>query len=366
MTQKYKLMVPGPTSLPQQVMNELAEPMLYHRDEEFCNIFLSTLDMLRELLGNENGDVLIIPSSGRGGMEASLVNLFSRGDKILAVTNGYFGEMFADVARRFDLNVEQLRADWDDGLDCSAIERAIKKDTEIKGVLVTHCETSNAVMNDIKAISKVTSKYDKLLIVDAVSSLGCMPIDMDAWGVDVVISASQKGLMCPAGLSIVGISQRAWKAVESSNSSRFYFDFCAMRKYMEKGQTPVSTPVSLVRALKVALGLMKSETYSKVYKRHDILSEHIKKEAVNLGYNLYPNSNSVIRANNLSAFSLPSNIDAADIIEYAREKHHTIFAKGLGKKASSIMRVGHMGWFHEEDAMHMLHVLKDLSEQFKF
>lgn len=364
MTQTFRLMVPGPTPMPQQVMNEMAQPMLYHRDEDFSKIFFSAIEMLKELLNTEKGDVLIIPSSGRGGMEASIVNLFSPGDKILAVTNGYFGEMFADMARRFNLEVIHLKFNWDEILDCSIIEDAIRKDMEIKGILVTHCETSNAVENDLKAIGEVAQKYNKLMVVDAVSSLGCMPIKMDEWGIDVVVSASQKGLMCPAGLSLVGISQQAWTAIESSHSPRFYFDFCTMRTYIEKGQTPVSTPVPLVRALNVALSLMKSETYNKVYKRHDTLSDYIKRQALGLCYKLYPSNLSIKRANSLSAFSLPSNVDAIGIVEHARNKYNTLFAKGLGKNASSVLRVGHMGWFHEEDATHMLHVLKGISEYF--
>ena len=263
------------------------------------------MEALKELLDNKNGDVLIIPSSGRGGMEAALVNLFSPGDKILAVSNGYFGEMFAEMARRFNIKVNQLKFDWDAALDCSQIEDSIRKNMDIKGVIVTHCETSNAVMNDIEAIGRITNKYNKLMIVDAVSSLGCMPIKMNEWGIDVVVSASQKGLMCPAGLSIVGLSERAWSFVKASEYPRFYLDFCAMKTYIEKGQTPVSTPVPLVRALKAALTLLRSETYDGVYQRHNNLSEYIRNEAVKLGYTLYPDNNLVKRASSLSAFSLP-------------------------------------------------------------
>lgn len=364
MSATFKLMVPGPTPLPPQVMKELAEPMIYHRDEEFCQIVFSVVGMLRELLGNEEGDVLLIPASGRGGMEAALVNVFSPGDRILAASNGHFGEIFADMAKRFKLEVVHLQFDWHEELECSEIEAVLGRDSDIKGVLVTHCETSNAVINDIEAVGKITEKYGRLLVVDAVSSLGCTPINMDQWGIDVVISASQKGLMCPAGLSVVGISQRAWEAVETSTSPRYYFDFAAMRKFIEKGQTPVSTPVSLVRALKVALDLMKKETFAKVYQRHDNLSQYIKEEAVKLGYVLYPENDAVTRASGLSAFSLPENINSADLVGYARDEYKTIFAKGLGKNASRVLRVGHMGWFHEEDARHAVQVLKGLIERF--
>ena len=187
--------------------------------------------------------MLLIPASGRGGMEAALVNVFSPGDRILAVSNGHFGEIFADMAKRFKLEVVHLQFDWHEELECSEIEAVLGRDIAIlKGVLVTHCETSNAVINDIEAVGKITEKYGRLLVVDAVSSLGCTPINMDQWGIDVVISASQKGLMCPAGLLRSWHQPAGLGGCRDFHQPKVLFRLCCYEKVYREGADSCKHP----------------------------------------------------------------------------------------------------------------------------
>lgn len=366
MIESVKLMVPGPTQLPPEVINEMAQPMIYHRGKEFMDITFNAVDLLKELFGTKFCDVFLIPSSGRGAMEAALVNLFSPGDKLLSVSNGYFGEVFSKMAEVYGLDVASIAFNWEDAIDYSTIEESLKNDSNIKAILFTHCETSNAVENDLKAIGSLAKKYNKLLIVDAVSSFGCMPINMDEYGIDVAVTASQKGLMCPAGMSVAAISSKAWDAIENAKLPKYYFDFRSMRDYIKKGQTPVSTPVSIVRALNASLKLMEKEGFDKVFERHEKIAEYIREEAKKIGYALYPNNQNIKRANSLSAFTLPPEIKAEVIVSHTYSKYNTLFAKGLGATASHILRIGHMGWIHEEDAVHALEVLKGVKNDFGF
>jgi len=366
MPEPVRLMVPGPTQLPPEVINEMAQPMIYHRGKEFMDIILNSVDLMKELFGSKFCDVLLIPSSGRGAMEAALVNLFSHGDSLLSVSNGYFGDVFSRMAETYGLNVTSIKFNWEDAVDYSKIEELLKNDCKIKAILFTHCETSNAVENDLRAIGSLTKKYNKLLIVDAVSSFGCMPINMDEYGIDVAVTASQKGLMCPAGMSIAAISPKAWDAIGSSNLPKYYFDFRNMKKYIQKGQTPVSTPVTIVRALNASLKLMSKEGFDKVFERHRKLAEYIREEAKKMGYILYPDNPNIKRANSLSAFLLPDKIKAEDLVNHIYSNYNTLFAKGLGDTASSVLRIGHMGWFHEEDAAHIVKVLQGVKNDFGF
>lgn len=366
MPEPVRLMVPGPTQLPPEVISEMAQPMIYHRGKEFMDITFNVIDLLKELFGTKCCDVLLIPSSGRGAMEAALVNLFSPGDKLLSVSNGYFGKVFLQMAEAYGLNATSIEFGWEDVIDFSTVEEHLKNDSQIKGILFTHCETANAIENDLKAIGSLAKKYNKLLIVDAVSSFGCMPVNVDEYGIDVAVTASQKGLMSPAGMSVAAISPKAWDAIENSKLSKYYFDFRNMKKYIQKGQTPVSTPVPIVRALNASLKLMKKEGFEKVFERHEKLAGYIRGEAKKLGYALYPDNPDIKRANSLSALLLPGKVKAEDLVSHISSNYNTLFSKGLGETASSVLRIGHMGWFHEEDAVHIVKVIKGVKNDFGF
>lgn len=364
--QQIKLMVPGPTPLPPKVIEELAKPMIHHRGCEFTKITFEVIELLKQFFHTIDQDVLIIPSSGRGAMEAAIVNSFSRSDKILAVSNGYFGEVFATIGESYELNIVKAKFDWEETIDFNIVEKLLETESDIKGILYTHCETSSGIENDLKTIGNLAKKYNKLLLVDTVSSFGCMPINVDKLNIDIAVSASQKGLMSPTGISIVTISKKAWHAIEHSDLPKYYFDFRLMKGYMDKGQTHVSTPVPLVRALNASLKLIYKEGLENVFNRHKTLANYIRDEAIKLGYSLYPNNLFINRANSLSAFLLPPQLKSDIYVNYALKNYKTLFSKGLGKTSSYVLRVGHMGWFHEKDAIHMVKVLKDTKQGLDF
>lgn len=364
--QHVRLMVPGPTPLPPEVITELAQPMIHHRGDEFVRITYEVIELLKQLFYTKDQDVYLIPSSGRGAMEAAIVNSFSRGDKVLAVNNGYFGDIFVRIGKSHDLNIVNAQFEWEEAIDFNTVDNLLKENKDIKGILYTHCETSSGIENDLKTIGNLSKKYNKLLIVDTVSSFGCMPIKVDEFNIDIAVSASQKGLMSPTGISIVTISERAWNAAEHSDLPKYYFDFKLMKGYMNKGQTHVSTPVPLVRALNASLKLIYKEGFENVFKRHKALADYIRSEAIELGYSLYPSDKSISRANSLSAFLLPLQINSDTFVNHALSNYNTLFSKGLGKTSSYVFRVGHMGWFHERDAKHMVEVLKNTKRDLDF
>jgi len=366
MSENIKLMIPGPTQLPPDVINAISQPMIYHRGDEFIGITLEVVDLLKQLFYTKDCDIFLIPASGRGAMEAAIVNLFSYGDKVLSITNGYFGEIFSKIAETFGINVITAQFEWEEMLDFSIIEDILTKNVEISGILYTHCETSGAIENDLITIGNLARKYNKLLIVDAVSSFGCMPIKVDEYGIDVVVTATQKGLMCPAGMSVVAVSPNAMKSIANSNLPKYYFDFKNMEKYIKKGQTPVSTPVPIVRALNASLKLMNKEGFENVFLRHEKLASYIRDEATLLGYVSYPDNLYIKRSNSLSAFLLPNQIDAKSLINHILIKYNTLFATGLGKTSSNVLRIGHMGWFFEEDAIDIIKVLRSTKRDYGF
>ena len=366
MSKTLKLMVPGPTPLPPEVREALSGEMIYHRDTQFCNAVLDVIEKLKYLLYLESDtdhEVLLIPGTGRAAMEASLVNCFSRGDKVLGVSNGHFGELFVKMAEALGLSSVPMSFRWDGEIDLVAVEEQLKADSSIKGILLTCIETSNAVQNDVAAIGALAKKYNKLLLVDAVSALGCTPIRMKEDGIDVLISASQKGLMCPAGMSVVVLSPGALAAVAKSDIPKYYFAFEKMLSFIGKGQTHVSTPVPIVLGLQASLRLIAKEGREQTFARHEKLSNYIRSEAEQLGYSLYPHAFPGKRASSLSAFDVPAGLTSGTLIEFIKENYDTIFSRGLGANKDSIFRIGHMGYCSEKDAEFAVAVLRSAKEQ---
>jgi aspartate aminotransferase-like enzyme len=219
-----QLRIPGPTPCPPEILKAQGKEMINHRGEEFRNLILDVTCGLKEVFQTQN-DVLILTASGTGGLEAAIVNTLSPGDRVLALSIGVFGDRFSDIARSFGAEVEKLDFEWGRAAELSAVEERLKADPGIKAMIITHNETSTGVTNHLEAISRIAREYDKLLLVDAVSSLGCIDLPVDVWGCDMVITASQKGWMSPPGLAMVSISEKGWKAVSKARMPRYYWDF---------------------------------------------------------------------------------------------------------------------------------------------
>jgi len=230
---KEYLGVPGPTPIPTRILNAMNQPIIYHRSQEFGKIISETIENGRKIFKTE-GEILIFAASGIGVMEATIVNTISPGEKILVLVNGKFGEIFAEIAQRFEAKVEILNFKWGETIDINFFEKYLKNNRGIKALFVIHCETSTGVVNNIEKIGKICAKYGVLSVVDAISSLGGIEVSMDAWGIDFILGASQKALMTPPGLGLVAINPKSWQVVEKSINSRYYWDFRLYREFQTK------------------------------------------------------------------------------------------------------------------------------------
>jgi len=340
------LRIPGPTPCPEEVLQAMTRQMINHRGVEFQALIGSITSRLKEFF-QTRGDVLILTASGTGGMEAAIVNTLSPGDKVLAVVNGVFGERFADIAEIYGAKVERLAFPWGQPDDPDTVRRALDSDRSIKAVLVTHNETSTGVTSDLAAISAVVKQYDKLLLVDAMSSLGCIDLQTDAWQCDVVVTGSQKGWMIPPGLAFISVSQKAWAAHAQARMPRFYWDFAPAKKFLERGQTPWTPAVSSFYALAVALELMASEGLANIFARHTRIGQKTRDEVKSLGLSLFAAEK--YASNTVTAVKAPEGLDAEHLLTILREEYDLILAEGQRQLAGKIFRIGHLGWVAESD-----------------
>src|SRR6266571_626514 len=268
------LRIPGPTPVPPAVLAELARPLINHRGPEFAAIMCRVTARLQYVF-QTTSPVLTFPASGTGGQECALVNLFSPGEHVVAITIGHFGNRFAQIAERFGLQVSRIAFPWGEAANPAIVETRLHELAPYRGVLLTHNETSTGVTNDIKILAALIRRHnpDALIVVDAVSSLGCIPLEMDAWEIDVAFTASQKGLMCPPGLMMLAAGPHAWDAHAQASLPRFYFDWARTRRSLERGQHPVTPPISLFYALDLALELLLTEGLEAIFARHQHMGD---------------------------------------------------------------------------------------------
>ncbi len=350
---KY-LLIPGPTPIPPRVSKAMARPMIGHRSPEYSEILKRVVENLKYIFQTEN-DILLFSSSGTGGMEASIVNLLSPGDKVIALSGGAFGERFINILGSFGIEVIPLRCEWGEIIDPQLVAKELDRNRDIKAVFATLVETSTGVVNDIKSLGKICKERKTLLVVDAVSGLGVEELKTDSWGVDVVISASQKGLMTPPGLCFISISERAWEASETSRIYRFYWNFKTYREFLEKGQPPYTPPVSLVFGLDEALKMIREEGTEKVWERQKRLAKATREGAKGLGLELLAKESF---SNGVTAIKVPENIDGLEILGRLREKYGVTLAGGQERLKGKIFRIGHMGYIQFKDILVALESLE--------
>jgi aspartate aminotransferase-like enzyme len=303
-------------------------------------------------------DVFLLTGSGTGGLEATIVNTLSPGDKVLSVAIGVFGERFATIAQQFGAEVIPLRFEWGKAADADAIKKALKAEPKIKAVLVTHNETSTGVTNDLKAMSAVVKEFDKLLLVDAISSLGSINLPVDDWHCDVVVTASQKGWMVPPGLAMVSVSPQAWQAHAQAKMPRFYWDFTKAKDYL--GKTPAQTPwtpvVSVFFAFQVALDMMLKEGLPNIVARHARVAQAARDGIKSLGLSLFAEEK--YASNTVTAVAAPDGLDTKKMNKILREEHQVVLSGGQQKLDGKIFRIGHLGWVNENDIKEVISALK--------
>ena len=354
---EQNLRIPGPTPIPPQVAEALGKPMINHRGPEFAAILARVTEQLQHFFQTSNR-ILTFPSSGSGGWEATTVNLFNAGDSVLTAPVGVFGDRFANVGERFGLNVTRVETEWGQAADPQAVAAALEKLPEAKGVFLTQNETSTGVMSDIQALAKAIRavRPDVLICVDAVSSLSCVDLQMDAWDLDVVLTGSQKGWMVPPGLAMIGVSERAWKAHEQSRMPRFYWDFTRVAKSADKGQTPYTPPVNIFFGLDVSLRMMREEGREAIFARHQRCADLTRQRARELGLELF--ANPAVASNTVTAIKAPPSIGAKAITKALRENEATVIAGGQDRLDGQIIRIGHLGYVHEPEMIACMDALE--------
>lgn len=338
---KYRLMAPGPTPVPEDILAEMAKPIPHHRTPVFEKIVAEVQEGLKWLYQTKN-DVVVLAASGTGAMEACLSNACRSGDAVLVVNGGKFGERFGKIAKAFGLKVDLLDVRWGHAVDPQAIKA--KLDTETyRAVCVQSSETSTGVAHPIEAIAQIVkTKPETLLIVDAITALGVVNLPTDAWGIDMMVCGSQKALMLPPGLATVSVSEKAWAAIEKSDLPKFYFNLKAERKVLAQNTTAWTPAVSLMIGLKMALARMRAEGLEAMFVRHEKLASGIRNAARAIGLKLYaPEAPS----NAVTAVCAPEGVDSSKLVKGLRDRFNMTIADGQDEAKGKIFRIGHLGYY---------------------
>ena len=357
------LRIPGPTPCPEEVLLAGARQMMNHRGPEFAQILRRVTDGLNWVFGSST-DVLTFTTSGTGGLEAAIVNTLSPGDHVLAVSIGSFGDRIRSIATTYGARATSYAVEWGEAADPKEIGRLLDADPTIKAVLVTHNETSTGVTNPLEAIAREVRARDRLIIVDAVSSLSSVPCPVERWDLDVVVSGSQKGWMAPPGLAFVYMSERAWAANAEAKMPRFYFDAGKTRESLEKLQTPWTPAISIFYSMDTAFEMMRAEGLEGVYTRHEAIAGYTRDRVKSLGLKLVP-VDEKFASNTVTAVWWPEGIDAKALGKRAREEFGVVLGGGQGKLDGKIFRVGHLGWVSKDDVVAALDVVERLLSEAK-
>lgn len=338
--------IPGPTNMPETIRQACYMPTIDHRSPVFGKILHPCLDGVRRVLKSTSAHVFIFPSTGTGGWETALSNCLNAGDKVLAARNGMFSHRWIDMCQRHGLDVQVVETPWGHGLPADQYETILKADKAhaIKVVLATHNETATGVKSDIASVRRAldAAGHPALLFVDGVSSIGSMDFRMDEWGVDVAVTGSQKGFMLPAGLAIVGFSEKAMKATETATLPRTFFDIKDMQKGYDNNAFPYTPPVGLMNGLKLSLEMIEAEGLENVFARHTRIATGVRHAVQAWGLELCAVSPEVY-SDSVSAIKTPEGFNATDIVTVAAEKYGMAFGVGLGEVAGKVFRIGHLG-----------------------
>ncbi len=356
--EKQYLFTPGPTMVPPEVLSELAKPIVHHRAPEFIPIFESVCKDLKYLFQTEQ-EVLTLNTTGTGAMEAAVVNLLSEGDKVIVIVGGKFGERWAEICKSYKVNVIEISVEWGNDLPPAELAKALNENSDVKAVFTTLCETSTGVLFDVKGFAELTRDKEVALVVDAVSGLGADVLKMDEWGIDVVVTSSQKALMCPPGLAFIALSEKAWKLVEKSNLPKYYLDLKKYKKSQTKFQTPYTAGVTLLMGLKKALEMIKAEGIENVWKRHAKLAKAIREAVIAIGLEPFSKAPS----NTVVSIKAPEGISAGDIKKLIRDKYGITIAGGQAQLKGKIFRIATLGYATDTDVMMVISALELVLEK---
>ena len=342
---KNYLLTPGPTPVPPEALDAMARPMIHHRTPQFQAILKEVEENLKYVFQTKN-NVLIFAASGTGAMEGTVASLLSPGDKAIVVRGGKFGERWGELCAAYGIEFIAIDVEWGKAVDPQEIKKILEADNKIKAVYVTLCETSTGVTTDIKTIADITKDTEAVLVVDAISALGAEPLKTDEWGIDVVVSGSQKGLMVPPGLAFVSLSKKAMDLVETSKLPKYYFDFKAYKKSIEKNDTPYTPAVNLIIGLGEALKIIKKDGIDNVIARNKKHAQAVRAAMKALGLKLFaPDACS----DAVTSVNVPEGVDGGKLVKTMRDTHGVAIAGGQAQLKGKIFRIATMGYITAAD-----------------
>jgi aspartate aminotransferase-like enzyme len=341
---KQRLLTPGPTPLLPQALHAMMGSDIHHRTEDFRNLYKQVLSDLQIVLGTSH-DVLVVVASGSGGLEAATQNFFSPGDATLVCSAGKFGERWVEIMKAWGMNATVLTAPYGSAVQPAAVEQALAANPNIKGVFVQASETSTGAQHDVKAMGLAVKKTDALFVVDAITGIGTMPLDIDGWGLDIVVGGSQKAFMVPPGLAFLAISPKAWALADTSKAPRFYFDLKKEKKNAVNGESAWTPNTSLLLALAEALKYIKSIGMDKLVENAQILARATREAMQALGLELFSTS----PGSSVTSVRPPAGMDSGVIIKEYRQRFNAIITNGQGSMKGQIFRLAHLGYFDFHD-----------------
>ena len=360
MTFQTQLRIPGPTPLPERVVRSMNRPMIDHRGPVFAAILAEITAGAKRVFKTKN-DLLLLTSSGTGGLESAVANLVSPGDEVVAALCGNFGERFAALAAAYGANVVRLEFEWGQPVDPDDLKVVLQRHPKAQVVLLTHNETSTGLTNPLRELAQTARSAERVVVVDGVSSISSIDIETDSWGVDVAVSGSQKGWMAPPGIALVSVSERAWAQQAKARSPRFYFDWKEAKNWAEKGMTPFTPAVSVVFALQEGLRMLQEEGLNKVYERHQRLARATQAGLQALGFQLFAQDG--YRSNTVTSAVPPPGLDVAALRTLLDTKYGVVIAGGQGKMTGKMVRVGHLGAVAEGDVVQVIWAMEQALEE---
>jgi len=352
---KTYLMSPGPTPIPERVLAAMSEPIIHHRAPIFSEIMESVREGLKYLYQTKT-EVIMHASSGTGAMEAAVANTLSPGDEVICIRGGKFGERWAEISEAYGVKPINLDVTWGQAVDPAAVADSLDANKSVKAVMVQASETSTGVGHPIKEIADIIRKKDDtILIVDAISALGVIDLPVDDWGLDVVVSGSQKGLMLPPGLAFASVSEKAWEFVKKSSLPKYYFDYTAENKNLLKNQTAYTPAISLIIGLKEAMAIIREIGLKKLFSRYEQMADATRKAVLGMGLELFaPDAPS----GSITAIQSPPDIDGQAVVKTLRETHGITIAGGQSQLKGKIFRIAHMGYVDRYDIIMTLAALE--------
>ena len=349
------LRIPGPTPIPPSVQNAMSKPMVGHRDPETKELIQKIKPRLKKVFGTSE-DVMMVTGSGTSGLETAVVNAASKGDEVLVIVSGSFGDRFAKICEAYEMVVHRMDVAWGDAVDPDEVKNWLQKHSNIKVVFATYCETSTGILNPIADISKVVHEQsDALFVVDGVSCVGGVETKMDEWGIDILVTGSQKALMLPPGFTFIAVSERAWKVIEENDQERFYLDLRKYRKSLADDSTPFTPGVSLLFGLDQALTLMEQEGLEEVYKRHEIMKEMTRAAIKALNIPLL--TTDAYAAPTVTAIK-PDRFEADHLRKIVKKEFGLALAGGQQQLKGEIFRIGHMGYCSPGDVLQIISIVE--------